>query len=331
MPCEDSPDPQYSVPGGGAPGSTHFRSREWTLPVVGPDRRDRRPPARRRPAAEGRGARLRAHARHRRADLRDGRRPALRDHAAAARARPEAHLLVAVGDRLERAAGHAPARHRRLRRRAAAHARDGHRPRLRRARPGARAALRAAAGRRRVARRPVRRAAPSRRRSTSRSPRSAATAARGRSTARPARSGGCDGDARVRVNHFAFSRPNLSIPRGSRVTWRFGGDERHDATLAAGPVGFSSPSSRARRALVAALRHAGRVPRLLLAAPRVHVAVRARALTRYGLSVRRSMKPLPAASSAAMTAQPPPTIPSTASTNRTIDATSRPLVVRTSL
>ena len=45
------------------------------------------------------------------------------------------------------------------------------------------------------------------------------------------------------MNHFAFSRPNLSIPRGSRVTWRFGGDERHDATLAAGPVGFSSPSA----------------------------------------------------------------------------------------
>ena len=89
-----------------------------------------------------------------------------------------------------------------------------------------------------------------------------------------------DGDARVRVNHFAFSRPNLSIPRGSRVTWRFGGDERHDATLAAGPVGFSSPSVPRRRALVPALRHAGRVPRLLLAAPRLHVAVPARALTR---------------------------------------------------
>ena len=51
------------------------------------------------------------------------------------------------------------------------------------------------------------------------------------------------GDARVSVNRFAFSVPNLSIPRGSRITWRFGGEERHDATLASGPVGFGSPSS----------------------------------------------------------------------------------------
>ncbi len=51
------------------------------------------------------------------------------------------------------------------------------------------------------------------------------------------------GDARVTVNHFAFSRPNLSIPRGSRITWRFKGETSHDATLAAGPVGFASPSS----------------------------------------------------------------------------------------
>ena len=51
------------------------------------------------------------------------------------------------------------------------------------------------------------------------------------------------GDTRVGVNRFAFSVPNLSIPRGSRITWRFGGDTRHDATLASGPSGFASPSS----------------------------------------------------------------------------------------
>jgi plastocyanin len=50
------------------------------------------------------------------------------------------------------------------------------------------------------------------------------------------------GDTRVTVDHFAFSKPNLSIPRGSRITWRFKGTTRHDATLADGPVGFSSPS-----------------------------------------------------------------------------------------
>jgi plastocyanin len=51
------------------------------------------------------------------------------------------------------------------------------------------------------------------------------------------------GDTRVTVDHFAFSVPNLSIPRGSRITWRFGGETRHDATLASGPAGFASPSS----------------------------------------------------------------------------------------
>jgi hypothetical protein len=52
------------------------------------------------------------------------------------------------------------------------------------------------------------------------------------------------GDALVRVNHFAFSLPNLSVPRGARVTWRFDGSTPHDATLASGPVGFASPTAR---------------------------------------------------------------------------------------
>jgi plastocyanin len=51
------------------------------------------------------------------------------------------------------------------------------------------------------------------------------------------------GDARVTVDYFAFSVPNLSIPRGRRVTWRFDGATRHDATLVAGPVGFASPTT----------------------------------------------------------------------------------------
>jgi hypothetical protein len=86
-------------------------------------------------------------------------------------------------------------------------------------------------------------------------------------------------DARVRANRFAFSRPNLSIPRGSRITWSFGGATRHDATLARGPAGFASPSSSRGDRWVAPLRRARRVPHLLLAAPGVHVAVRAGALT----------------------------------------------------
>ena len=51
------------------------------------------------------------------------------------------------------------------------------------------------------------------------------------------------GDARVTVDHFAFSAPNLSIARGRRITWRFAGSMRHDATLASGPVGFASPTT----------------------------------------------------------------------------------------
>ena len=51
------------------------------------------------------------------------------------------------------------------------------------------------------------------------------------------------GLAVVTVDHFAFSAPNLSIPRGRRITWRFAGSTRHDATLAAGPVGFASPTT----------------------------------------------------------------------------------------
>ena len=35
MPCRDSPDPQYSVRGGGAPGSTDLRTRDWKLPAGG--------------------------------------------------------------------------------------------------------------------------------------------------------------------------------------------------------------------------------------------------------------------------------------------------------
>jgi plastocyanin len=48
------------------------------------------------------------------------------------------------------------------------------------------------------------------------------------------------GDARVAVGGFAFSRPNLSIPRGASVTWTFGGDVLHNITLANGPLGFTS-------------------------------------------------------------------------------------------
>jgi hypothetical protein len=55
------------------------------------------------------------------------------------------------------------------------------------------------------------------------------------------------GNARVLVHYFSFSQPNLSIPLGASVTWRFPDSTAHDVTLANGPFGFSSPFSRKGR------------------------------------------------------------------------------------
>jgi plastocyanin len=49
-----------------------------------------------------------------------------------------------------------------------------------------------------------------------------------------------DGDAVIDVTAFAFSRPNVVVPRGATVTWRFLDPTRHDVTIADGPRGFSS-------------------------------------------------------------------------------------------
>jgi plastocyanin len=54
-------------------------------------------------------------------------------------------------------------------------------------------------------------------------------------------------DAKVLVHDFQFSEPKLSIPQGAKITWRFPDTTSHDVTLANGPVGFSSPFSRAGR------------------------------------------------------------------------------------
>jgi plastocyanin len=56
-----------------------------------------------------------------------------------------------------------------------------------------------------------------------------------------------DGNAKVLVHYFSFSDPNLSIPLGASVTWRFPDATAHDVTLANGPFGFSSPFSRKGR------------------------------------------------------------------------------------
>ncbi len=46
--------------------------------------------------------------------------------------------------------------------------------------------------------------------------------------------------ASVAVRDLSFSQPNLSVPRGATVRWRFMGPSLHDVTLASGPRGFSS-------------------------------------------------------------------------------------------
>jgi plastocyanin len=58
----------------------------------------------------------------------------------------------------------------------------------------------------------------------------------------PARSFG--GNADVREARGAFSVAKVSIPTGGTVRWRFADPDEHDVTLVAGPVGFGGPWSR---------------------------------------------------------------------------------------
>jgi plastocyanin len=57
------------------------------------------------------------------------------------------------------------------------------------------------------------------------------------------------GSATVKVDRFAFDPPLLSIPRGASVRWLFRDDKIHDATLVRGPRGFATAtvSNRAER------------------------------------------------------------------------------------
>ncbi len=49
------------------------------------------------------------------------------------------------------------------------------------------------------------------------------------------------GNVAIRVRDLAFSKPNLTVRRGAKISWRFNGPSLHDVTLASGPRGFSSP------------------------------------------------------------------------------------------
>jgi plastocyanin len=53
-----------------------------------------------------------------------------------------------------------------------------------------------------------------------------------------------EGPADATERDYAFSPPRLSIPAGERVRWTFRDEDLHDATLASGPRGFSSPPMR---------------------------------------------------------------------------------------
>ena len=140
------------------------------------------------------------------------------------------------------------------------------------------------------------------------------------------------GDATVTVDGFAFRAPNLSIRRGRRVTWRFPGTVPHDATLAAGPVGFASPTT-ARGARWSRRFDTPGEYRVYCSFHPVYMSqyIRVRGARSQGLSVRRRRKPLATVAIAATTAGPPPTTPSTASTISATVRMARPLVASTSL
>lgn len=53
-----------------------------------------------------------------------------------------------------------------------------------------------------------------------------------------------DGDGRVLVDRFAFDPPLVSIPRGAALTWRFRDSYIHDATVVRGPRGFATATVR---------------------------------------------------------------------------------------
>lgn len=57
-----------------------------------------------------------------------------------------------------------------------------------------------------------------------------------------------DGDARVMVDEFRFKPDLLSVPRGATVRWAFRDRYLHDATVVRGPRGFATPTVRRRDA-----------------------------------------------------------------------------------
>lgn len=63
--------------------------------------------------------------------------------------------------------------------------------------------------------------------------------------------------ARIRVGDRFFSKPNVLLPRGGIVSWRFASRELHNVTVANGPRGFSSPNLDGGRVFRKRLRRPG--------------------------------------------------------------------------
>ena len=61
----------------------------------------------------------------------------------------------------------------------------------------------------------------------------------------------------IKVRDRFFSRPNVSIRRGSKLSWRFEGAEVHNVTLANGPVGIASRNLDADRSYSKRFRRPG--------------------------------------------------------------------------
>jgi hypothetical protein len=73
----------------------------------------------------------------------------------------------------------------------------------------------------------------------------------------PGRTKRLRGSGTIRVAGFSFGRRNVSVPRGAKLTWRFGDPELHDVTVADGPLGFSSPHLNDGRRFAQRLRRRG--------------------------------------------------------------------------
>ena len=56
------------------------------------------------------------------------------------------------------------------------------------------------------------------------------------------------GDARVLVDNFSFDPPLLSVPRGATLNWAFRDRYIHNATVVRGPRGFATPTVKGRDA-----------------------------------------------------------------------------------